>query len=193
MSRVFRLLVYFWYTARFCFHRGCVLGLWIACDTRARHLLYGSHVILPHLVEGLLRMCSTRNIASPVLVGASAWGAHLPAVPIDTEDLDFVLDARDERVDAGLVRDLLHGAIDHAVCHVAVQWRLAVLHGVRAATHRHGHPPRSTTADGASTKYSAELVVAVRAAEDCQHPATVRDRPALFHLDPLVMFIVVVF
>eukprot|EP00041_Stephanoeca_diplocostata_P037575 m.1426310 g.1426310 ORF g.1426310 m.1426310 type:complete len:1150 (-) comp25065_c0_seq23:2196-5645(-) len=136
------------------------------------HLLYGSHVILPHLVEGLLRMCSTRNIASPVLVGASAWGAHLPAVPIDTEDLDFVLDARDERVDAGLVRDLLHGAIDHAVCHVAVQRRLAVLHGVRAATHRHGHPPRSTTADGASTKYSAELVVAVRAAEDCQHSAT---------------------
>jgi hypothetical protein len=55
------------------------------------HLLYAAHVIQPHLVAEVHAACRARAMpTTPVLVGACAWYAHAE-VPIDTDDLDFVL------------------------------------------------------------------------------------------------------
>lgn len=99
-------------------------------------------------------------------------------VPIDTEDLDFVLDNSDEGVHAVVIRDMLRGAVDHAVGSATVQRRLAVLIGVRDAMQRHP-PPRHAgeNIDHPPAKYSARLASAIRSAEECLHAPQVRAQP----------------
>lgn len=100
------------------------------------HLLYASNVLIPYLVEGLVKKCT--EASGLLLVGGSAWNAYY-SVPVDTDDVDFTVENEDPQT-------LMQSAIEYAYKHERVRHQLAVVAAVSEATKK--FPPMHSQAPG---------------------------------------------